>query len=339
VGLVTTALASVVFGVADIAWVLGAARFVQGFGSALSWAGALAWLVTSAPRERRAEMIGTAMGVAIAGAVLGPVLGATADVVGAGLAFGGVAAMAGVCAATALRMPGPPPSESDLSTLARGARDPQLLGGLWLVTLPALLFGVVAVLVPLELHELGWSAVAIGGLWLGTAVVESVMNPLLGRFVDRRGRRLPVRLALVGSVAVCIAFAWAGTALAVAVLVVAGGIAFGALFTPGLAIVSEGADHVGVAQALAFGVMNAAWAVGNLVGPAAGGALAGATSDAVAYLAAAALCGLTLLAVARPRPPVPGCVGRRLTPLRAGEERAAERTAERVPGLDLAHRL
>ncbi len=307
IGLGTTALASVVFGLADEAWMLGLARFVQGFGSALSWAGALAWLVASAPRERRAEMIGTAMGVAIAGAVLGPVLGAAADVTGAGLAFGGVAIIAGGLATVAMRMPGPPRSDSDLSTLTRVVRDRQLVGGLWLVTLPALLFGVVAVLVPLELDELGWSAVAIGALWLGTAAIESVMNPLLGRFVDRRGRLLPVRAALVGSLAVCIAFAWASSALAVASLVVIGGIAFGALFTPGLAIVSDGADQVGVAQALAFGVMNAAWAVGNLLGPAVGGALAGATSDAVAYLAAAVLCGLTLATVARLRPqPSPG---------------------------------
>jgi MFS family permease len=252
-------------------------------------------------------MIGTAIGVAVAGAMLGPVLGATADVIGAGLAFGGVAAVAGCLAAAALRMPGPPRSDSSLSTLASVVRNPQLVGGLWLVTLPALLFGVVAVLVPLELDALGWSAVAIGALWLGTAAIESVMNPLLGRFADRRGRLLPVKAALAGSVAVCAALAWASSALALAAFVVAGGIAFGALFTPGSAIVADGADEIGVAQALAFGVMNAAWAVGNLVGPALGGAVAAATSDAVVYVAAGALSGLTLLAVVRRRPePLPG---------------------------------
>ncbi len=297
IGLVTTALASVVFGVADGAWILGAARFVQGVGSALSWAGALAWLVAMAPRERRAEMIGTAMGVAIAGAMLGPVLGAGAALTGEAIAFSAVALVAFALAAVATRMPGPAPMDTGVRTIARVLRRPQLVGGLWLITLPSLLFGTVAVLVPLELDALGWSALAIGALWLVTAALEGAMNPLLGRFADRRGRLLPVRIALVGSVAVSIALAFAGSSVAVAGLVVAAGLAFGALFTPGLAIVSDGADQVGVAQALAFGVMNAAWAVGNLVGPAAGGALAHATSDTTAYLAAAGLCAATLAAI------------------------------------------
>ena len=48
------------------------ARFVQGFSSTATWAGALAWITVVAPRARRGEMIGTAFGAAIFGAVLGP---------------------------------------------------------------------------------------------------------------------------------------------------------------------------------------------------------------------------------------------------------------------------
>jgi MFS family permease len=211
-----------------------------------------------------------------------------------------VALAAFAVAAVAMRMPGPPPTDTGVRTLVRVIRQPTLLGGLWLITLPALLFGTVAVLVPLELDTLGWSALAIGALWLVTAGLEGLMNPWLGRFADRRGRLLPIRVALAGSIGVSLALAWAGSAALVAALVVAAGLAFGALFTPGLAIVSDGADRVGVAQALAFGVMNAAWAIGNLVGPAAGGALAHATSDTVAYVTAAALCLATLALVTKP---------------------------------------
>jgi MFS family permease len=108
-----------------------------------------------------------------------------------------------------------------------------------------------------------------------------------------------VRVALVGAVGVATAFAWAGSAALLAALVLLAAVAFGALFTPGLALVSEGADEAGVAQALAFGAMNAAWAVGNLVGPAAGGALARAAGDTTAFLVAAAACAATLAAVTR----------------------------------------
>ena len=51
--------------------VLDAARFVQGVGGAASWAGAIGVDPGAAPREQRGQMIGTAMGAAIAGALSG----------------------------------------------------------------------------------------------------------------------------------------------------------------------------------------------------------------------------------------------------------------------------
>src|SRR6266508_4505521 len=67
------------FRLAESAWVLYAARFGQGVGSSLAWTGGLAWLVAAAPRGRRGELIGIAMGAAVAGALLGPVLGGVAS--------------------------------------------------------------------------------------------------------------------------------------------------------------------------------------------------------------------------------------------------------------------
>src|SRR4029453_14625683 len=52
VGVAVTAVASFVFAFAGDAWALGAARLLQGVGSALSWAGALAWLVAPGPAPR-----------------------------------------------------------------------------------------------------------------------------------------------------------------------------------------------------------------------------------------------------------------------------------------------
>src|SRR5919106_3208333 len=61
-GLLVMAVASVVFGFAGDAWTLGLARLAQGMGSALSWAGGLAWLVAGAPPPRRGGVVRAAGG-------------------------------------------------------------------------------------------------------------------------------------------------------------------------------------------------------------------------------------------------------------------------------------
>src|SRR5215210_2880099 len=151
-GVALTALASLAFALADNVWMLGAARLLQGVGSAFSWSGALAWLVAAAPRERRGALIGTTMGAAVFGALLGPVLGAIATVAGVRATFAGVSALGLALATWVAATRGVAAEPQPLSTLVRRA-DRRLLGGMWLLVLPALLFGVLAVLAPLELHR------------------------------------------------------------------------------------------------------------------------------------------------------------------------------------------
>ena len=294
-GLGLLGAASLAFGFAGDPWTLGLARFVQGFGSALSWAGALAWLVAGTPRSRRGEMLGTAIGSAIFGALLGPALGALAEEVGPRPVFIAFAGVAAVLAAWALRTPPADAERASLGMLARAVREPQVIGALWLMVLPAVIFGLLAVLVPLELDAAGWAAAAIAAVWIGSAGFEMVVAPLLGRFSDRRGRLLPVRLALGAAALVATGLALADRPAALVPLVVAASIAFGAFWAPAMAMLADAADRIGLAQGLAFGLMNAAWGVGNTLGPAAGGALADAAGDALPYALVAVICALTLL--------------------------------------------
>jgi MFS family permease len=295
-GLVLMTAASLGFALAGNVWALGASRLFQGIGSSFSWAGGLAWVIASAPRERRGELLGTAMGAAVFGALLGPVLGALAAAIGTRAAFLGVTVAGAVLVGWAAATPGVVPERQTLRGGLAAVGEPSLLAGLWLILLPALLFGVLIVLVPLDLNHHGWGTVAIGALFVATTAVETVLNPLLGRLTDRQGWMRPVQAALIGSIVVSVALAWATQPAVIAALVVASGIAYGAFYTPGLALISHGAEVAGVAQGLAFGVMNACWGVGALIGPAAGGALAGAAGDSVPYLILAALCLATFVA-------------------------------------------
>jgi predicted MFS family arabinose efflux permease len=226
-----------------------------------------------------------------------------ADAVSVRVAFASVALVAAGLAAWAATRPAAPPEEQAAGAVRTAFADRSFLGGLWLNTLPAWLFGMLVVLVPLRLDVGGFTPFAIGAVFLAAGVVEVVVNPLLGRFSDRRGRLLPIRIALTGSVAVALAFTVARDPYAVAALTVLAAITFGAFYTPGMALVSDRSELAGLSQAVGFGIMNTAWALGNMSGPALAGALAEVGGDAVPYALGAALCVVTLLATGTVRAP------------------------------------
>lgn len=293
-GLVVVAVASVGVAVADSYALLVAGRFAQGFGSSLTWAGSLAWLALATPRERRGRAMGTAMGAAVFGALLGPALGAAASLVGVTAGFATIAAIQVALVIVALRLEPSPPEAQPVSMVFSALRDRSYLLGLWLMTIPALLFGTLNVLAPLALDDHGFDAAAIGALWVAAAAIETAINPWLGRVSDRLGPLRPARIALAGSTVVCLGLAATESAWLLVPMLLAAAFAFGSLFSPALTMLSHSAEHVGVAQGVSFGVMNASWAVGNAIGPAAGGGLAQATSDALPYLLGAAVCVATL---------------------------------------------
>ena len=300
IGLGGMTLASIGFAFAGGFWSLFFARLVQGGGSGFTWAGALAWLLAAAPRERRGELIGAALGAAVFGAMFGPVIGAAAALAGRGVVFCALAVLGAALAVWTARLDSVPPEEQpSASALGRALRDRLFASGLALMALASLLFGVLGVLGPLHLSRAGWGAAAIGGVWLSGAALETVQAPLVGRLLDRRGHLLPVRVTLAGGAIVSLALATDARPLLYVPLVVAAATAFGGLFTPAFALIAQGAEHSGLAQGMAFGFMNAAWALGAAVGPAAGGAIAGATGDWIPFVLAAGACALGLAATWR----------------------------------------
>ncbi len=299
-GLAGVSAASLAFALAGDPWLLGLSRVAQGAASAAVWAGALTWLTVVAPRDRRGQVLGTAFGVAIAGAIVGPMLGGLADVVGTRPSFTVVAMAAAALAALALRAPAARRELRRPGAVRAALRDAGYLAGLWLNFLIELLFAMLALLVPLALDEHGFSALAIGAVFLASGAVEVALNPFVGRASDRYGRLRPLRFALMAATAVCIGLALADSAAAITALVIAAAFGFGAMYSPAMALVADRAEAVGLPQGLGFGLMNTFWALGLLVGPPLAGAISDRHGDQIPYLIGAALTLATLLATTYP---------------------------------------
>ena len=243
------------------------------------------------------------MAAAVGGALLGPAVGALAAAVGVTPVFCGVAVVGVALAAWALATP--PAAPEGISTpreLLAALRDGRVAGGIWLI---ARARADVR-------HDRGAGAAA-------------ARRPRRRRDRDRRrvagrrrarGGRQPGRRPAVGPPraavpepdrarrrrhAACCCSRGPSTAWQLGLLVLLAAPLVGMLWAPSMAMLSDGAEALGIAQGLAFALSNLGWSTGQSLGNAGSARLADATSDAVPYLILAAIA-LATFAVLRARP-------------------------------------
>jgi MFS family permease len=281
-GLLLLGFSSLAFGLVREIALLDLTRFIQGVAGALIWSGALTWLITTAPAERRGSVIGTALGTAIAGALLGPALGALAATVGTGPIFGSVLVVTAALAFAASRLPeARAPEEQSLREAVRTILSRPVLAVTAFVAVPSLMFGAVEVLVPLRIDELGGGHTLIAAGFIAGAALEASLAPLVGRYSDRAGRRMPFVVGLSVCAVAMAAIALAQTLGGVMSALIVSSLGAGLCFAPALTMLSEKAESTHLHQGFAAGLSNMAWASGQVVGGVAGGAVAGIAGNAI----------------------------------------------------------
>ena len=87
---------------------------------------------------------------------------------------------------------------------------------------------------------------------------------------------------------------WPDSAWLLGILIVLACPAIGLLYTPAMAMLSDGAEKFGVAQGFAFALVNLAWGTGQAVGDAGSARLADAVGDRAPYLILAGAGVITL---------------------------------------------
>lgn len=294
-GLLLLGVSSVVFGFANEIYLLDTARFVQGVAGALIWSGALTWLITAAPEDRRGSVIGTALGTAVAGALLGPALGAVAGSVGTELVFSSVLVITALLALAAARLPEShtPESQSLREVVAAMLSRPVVEAAIF-VAVPSVMFGAIEVLVPLRIDDLGGGHGVIAAGFIAGAALEAVLAPVAGRMSDRVGRRTPYVIGLSICAVAMVAIAVVATLGEVLGALILTSLGAGLCFAPALTLISDVAEASNLHQGYAAGLSNMAWASGQVIGGIGGGVVASVTGNAAPSLAIAVLLAVTV---------------------------------------------
>jgi MFS family permease len=298
-GLAVMCGAGLTFAFGQTIAVLDLSRLLMGVGGACSWVGAMGWLVSATPPNVRGATIGRTMSVAVVGFLLGPVVGAVARETGPQLPFASIALALGALGLVTRHFEDPPRGEAVGEPWLPALRDARIRLGMWLLAISALALGAIELLAPLRLGALGAGGAAIGATFLAAAAVEGVAQLRVGDMADRRGRIAPTRIGLLGMLGSLLLLPLPQTVALFAVLVVLAWAACGVLHTPAITLLSDGIEARGLEHGVGFALSYFVTAGGQGIGAIVGGLLAARTSDGATYAVLAALCALTLAALAR----------------------------------------
>lgn len=276
-GMLSIVVSAFCFIRADTVWGFALGQAFHGLGSAAAWVAGQPLAARMAREKARAGLWFSAITIAMGlGLVLGPLMGAIGDLRTPFVVYMVVAAIAVVASLVVLPGAHGPP-DGKVIRYRTTFKNRRVISACLAIFVLYLGIGVLEVVFPLfmDLHGAEKSGIGVLFFWFAVFLVGS--QPLAGRWMDRIGPVTPAAIALAAAVPL-FSLAVLGTSFAywmpVFMLL---GIATGVPVSATMMIIASSArpgEH-----AAAYALWNFSFSVGYLIGPAAGGALAGMSSD------------------------------------------------------------
>jgi MFS family permease len=275
-------------GLAHDFWLLLGSRALFGVAFGAVWTAGLAFLAEGGATERRSAL-GATIPITGAAAAIGPAFaGIGAARFGLAVPFVAIAATAGAAAIALVLAPASRAPERvehlDVRSMLRAARDNRLvLGAAAMMTAGGFTSSLAFLLVPLRLRSNGISVASIGTI-LGAAALFYIAGGIVTARFGKRAVTPPVAGAAVLALGLSLALPAVSTATAaLVVFLLARSACTSVTSTIAYPLASAGAAETGLGAAAAIGFINAAWATSTVVAPVAGGAIAQAAGDRVAF--------------------------------------------------------
>ena len=276
-------------GLAQDFWLLLGARALFGVAFGAVWTAGLAFLAEGGAAAEGHSALGATIPITGAAGAIGPAFAGVATAhFGLAVPFVAIAAVAGAAAIALVLAPAPlagePVEHLDLGRMLRAARDNRLvLGAAAMMTAAGFSSSLAYVLVPLRLRSNGVSVGAIGTILGGAAVLYIAAGVVTARLGRRAATpRIAGASVLALGLALVLPAASAGTLMLVAFLF-ARSASNAVTATIAYPLASAGAAETGLGAGAAIGFVNAAWATSTVVAPLAGGAVAQAAGDRLAF--------------------------------------------------------
>lgn len=298
-GLLFLMISTLMFAWAQSTWLLIISRFFQGAAGAAVWTAGLAAAAATIPPHEQGKKLGFMMALTGLGTIAGPVFsGLLFEEWGYQAPFIGVTLMILPITLGLLFLPLPEERKA-CSNAAVGfigtLKDPRVVLVVLLVSVVSFGLGMLEPLLPLHLTwKFGLDSGDIGIFFGVISLAFSMIQPFWGSVGDRFGYRPLILTGLI-----CSAFLVPVLPLVprLWLLYLTGclfGLAINAVITPSLPLLAQYAEQKGAGNVgISFGLVNAAYSVGLLLGPVVGGFIA----QNFSFLHAAVLYSVILLSM------------------------------------------